>query len=236
MLKRVISILAALLIVSGLGFFGFLWFNDQGYFEAEETYDINGLIDAEYEAELFQENDELFVAILASDLTEEEALQIILHISQHEEEKVTGYVFSEKEAANAVDGLIEFYQEGLEIAVYEDENNTFYTHTFEIVENVTPDAEAIEAWEIDASDSGTEDEVLSIYGMVDQAASDKQTLAQIKGLAEMTERYNPDHTFIGQQYEMQRGSDILLYHTTFEHVLALKATFNVQIETNQPAE
>lgn len=237
MTKKSIGWIVGILVLIGLVFLGYQWFERQNYFAEDDTYDINELVDLDYQAELHQEEDRQYVTIVGNDLSEEEALEIVLHIEEQEDTPVYGYVFNDQEAADALNGTDDFYVDGLRSTIYQVEEGEYQARTFETFVNIEADAQAIEAWEIDAEDSGVdENEVLQVYGMVDQAASTEETLAQIKGFADMTERFNEANPMTSQQYVIQRGADIFVYHTDFEDILASQSTYHVQIETTRVSE
>lgn len=238
MIKKIIGIIIGVLVLVGLVFFGYQWLEGQEFFGEEDTYEINELVDLDYNAELHEENDMLYVTIVADELSEEEALEILLHVEEQENTPVNGYVVNDQETADSLaNEMPDFYTEGLFFSIYQVDDGEYQARTFESVENVEADAQAIEAWEIDAADSGVDDEnLLQIYGMVDQAASEEETLAQIKGLADMTERYNDETSIEAQQYTIQRGGDVFVYHTNHEDILATQSTYRVQIETTQVSE
>lgn len=236
--KKIIFKVVIFFILIGGGYFGYVLAQEHGIFRNEDTtYDINELVDLDYEAELHEAEGDLYVTIVSDHLSEEEALQIVLHVANQENESIAGFVFHTQEEAESMNELTDFYHDGLQIAVYEAEDEAYQTRTFYSYPEVEADAEAIAAWEIDSEDSGTtEENVLEIYGMVDQVATEEETLAQIMGFATMTQHFNPEASFESQHYQIQRGTDIFEYNTNHEQILALQMTFNVQIETTESAE
>lgn len=215
-------------VVIGLAIFGYQFASQEGnFFSEEESYDVNELLDYDYQAEVTETEEGMHVTILSESLSEEEALELVLHVREQEEEPVTGYVFAD-ENTEFLDEHIEFYQEGLRWTIEENSSEEYSVLEFQTLPEVDPNIETVEVWEIESEEA--ENNGVTYYGVLDQVATDEEAFAQIKGIAEDKEMSNVEGD-LPQVFHIQRGSDHLVYHTSYEDVLAFESTYSVQVET-----
>lgn len=215
-------------VVIGLAVFGYQFASQEGnFFSEEESYDVNELLDYDYQAEVTETEEGMHVTILSESLSEEEALELVLHVREQEGEPVTGYVFAD-ENREFLDEQIDFYQEGLRWTIEENSSEEYSVLEFQTLPEVDPNIEMVEAWEIESEEA--ENNGVTYYGVLDQVATDEEAFAQIKGIAEDKEMSNVEGD-LPQVFHIQRGSDHLVYHTSYEDVLAFESTYSVQVET-----
>lgn len=199
-----------------------------------DTFNINTVLeDEEYEAWMILNEPEFVV--IGDDIDTQDMVKLTSIVELYEGEAVTGYYFDKEAAAEAFQGnLTDFHTDNLKIKALSDGEGSVDILSYVTFPQIEADATAIADWTLDAEKSTLGDGyTFHIPGTLAAGAPEKDIIAQLKGLSNMTDLYNQDPEYSWKQFEMKSGAKQYVYHTKSENVLAQKTQFNTSQEGGQ---
>lgn len=198
---------------------------------ATNDFNVNDVLEEAYTAEVItdKEDEKSIVVIVGEDIDDLDTVKIVDAVKRDTSKETVGYAFKDEKAAKAVTGVVDFYTEGLLVSVASNEDGKYESSMFNSFPQIEADASAVNEWMINENESKTdENKVLNVVGTIGTRAEEKDIVAQLKGLSNMTDLYNPEAKYDSKHFEMQSGATAYEYNTDHENVLATTASFSIQ--------
>lgn len=215
----------SLVIILLVGILSYFIFKEPSN-KVEAELDINKILTGvKYEADLVEEDGELYVIVVGKDLTQEDTVTLADEIKESEGKELTVYTFDKSPETKE---RPDFYADNLIFETNSLPNDAYEIKQFLSLPTVEANVEAVKDWQIDAEESYIDkDGVLQAFTSVPTSAKEEDTVALLKGLDGMVGELN-DKEFKAVQFNVKSGLRQYTYHTKYNDVLA--QTFNLQMK------